>query len=194
MRLAALITLAFATLATAQWSGNDLNSVVCDVLDANDGSLPWPFPSSRSTPSSRKLLEAEDLTNSGRSVNTVTLYWSLWRTEAGKCATTTKLPPTFVTAATLDNQKVAPGGSCDKAQSGITQLNTAVLKKYAKKCPKSTSADIALNRICKYTYGSRASFAYAGKLTCRTLTRKSIINVWAQSYTVPPSVEVGTWF
>ena len=196
MRLSAFLILAFATLAAAQWSGNDLNMAVCQITDSNDGSLPWPFPDS--TAPSRKLLnieaEAEDLTHNGRTLDTVTMYWYLWQTVEGKCATTTKLPPAFVTAATYDFQKVAPGGACNASQSSIDALNAAVLKKYAKKCPKSTAANIALNRICKYTYGSRASFAYAGKLTCKTSTKSSVINVWAQSYTTPPSIEVGTWF
>ena len=138
MRLSAFLILAFATLAAAQWSGNDLNMAVCQITDSNDGSLPWPFPDS--TAPSRKLLnieaEAEDLTHNGRTLDTVTMYWYLWQTVEGKCATTTKLPPAFVTAATYDFQKVAPGGACNASQSSIDALNAAVLKKYAKKMPE----------------------------------------------------------
>ena len=200
MRVIALLLLAFTAIAAAEQTNLNLTEAACTVYNAKDDQqvLPWPFPDSPATAApTRKLLntKAEDLANSGRTLDTVIMNWFLWQTINGKCIPTTKLPPAYVKAATQDYVKVNPGGVCTEIQSVVNLANTAVIKKYAKKCPKSTVSDIYLVRLCSYSYGHRGSAQYAAKLTCKTESSKTTeINVWANAYRNPNSITLGTWF
>jgi len=194
MRIATpIILLAFVVCTSAHTDSSNVSvKTICTVDGKNGSLLPYPFAGP-----GRKLLAFEDFDekalSTGRNLKTVTMFWSFWETESGKCAATFALPLWFVKAATQPNQKVNPGGSCSKADF-IGTLTSLLVEKYTTKCPKSTAKNLLLSRVCDYSYGSRGASYIMGKYVCKGGAKKtSTIKVWAEYYRNPDEYSTGTW-